>query len=473
MLSRSDPNELTTFYEQLSHTYETYNRTSYFTIIAGDLNSKLGLKADPTETFMGKHGKGTRNLNGHNLANFMQEHNLYATNTTFDHPMRHRTTWQGPNRDKTIYNQIDYILIARRQLFRHKCLLQSSRSFGGTIFGSDNKLVITSFNLKRFSYICRPKLLNDRPFDTSTMATDKEVQKRFQNDIATYFFCNPNVNPDPNESYKTVTAAITKIAAAHAPIQYQSLRGKIKFTNDPQLTAWSWQRSRFRHQFYHPSCSQSDRKRLARLKNTLDALIKRRIKQLYEERLIRIADTLEQNRGNKKCYEALRLLRKYADTQFHLVDDQQHKITNPEQAIPLLNSWYKNFFNQEGIEPIEPWSGPPRPLDVPITAEEVSKAAMSLSNGRATGKDAIPCEFLKYGGQALHEYLAQILNTVFESHAHFHSLGEGLLVPLNKSNGKPATASNTRPITLLNSIRNTVKHLIAAHLPPSRRLHIH
>ena len=98
-------------YEELNSTLEFYNRHSYLTFIVGDFNSKLGLKQDVRENFMGNYGKGTRNRNRQLLANFLSESQYYATNTTFTHSMRHRSAWYGHIANKHIYNQIDYILI--------------------------------------------------------------------------------------------------------------------------------------------------------------------------------------------------------------------------------------------------------------------------------------------------------------------------------------------------------------------------
>ena len=103
--------EATDFYSQLQQVYDTYSAKSHYVIIAGDLNSKLGVKLNREETFMRSHGKGTRNRNGHLLAEFLQNNRLYATNTTFDVPLKQRTTWSMQIQGKMRYNQIDYIII--------------------------------------------------------------------------------------------------------------------------------------------------------------------------------------------------------------------------------------------------------------------------------------------------------------------------------------------------------------------------
>jgi hypothetical protein len=101
---------------------------------------------------MGKFGKGILNSNGKELLESSVQHEMVLTNT-FDHPLRHRTTWESPYRqckcaDGTIRhnpfrNQIDYILI------RMSCeeLVRISRSHSGTTTFTDHRLVRIKMDL--------------------------------------------------------------------------------------------------------------------------------------------------------------------------------------------------------------------------------------------------------------------------------------------------------------------------------------
>ena len=70
---------------------------------------------------MGRHSRGHRNMNGEALAHFLDAHNLFACNTTFSHPARHKTTYQQKRNDRTtglevvIYNMIDFIICRQSQ----------------------------------------------------------------------------------------------------------------------------------------------------------------------------------------------------------------------------------------------------------------------------------------------------------------------------------------------------------------------
>ena len=145
-------------YEQLQATYNKYKRTELI-YICGDFNARLGTKQDPSELFLGRYTKktSTRNANGHTLATFLQQNALFATNTAFQHPSRHISTWHGyiktpnhpdpNNQGKLYHNQIDYIICPHRQ----RTLVTNSRSHNGmdtTL--SDHGIVITTLSINRF-----------------------------------------------------------------------------------------------------------------------------------------------------------------------------------------------------------------------------------------------------------------------------------------------------------------------------------
>ena len=88
----------------------------------------------------------------------------------------------------------------------------------------------------------------------------------------------------------------------------------------------------------------------------------------------------------------------------------------------------------------------------------------NFNNGRAYGKDGTPGELYRYGGPKLCEHLATIYNQMFEQGKSIEEIGEGILITLNKLNGKPPTVNNTRPITLLNMIRKILSNIVLARI---------
>ena len=125
--SGRDATERREFYTQLQTEYQNLLRTAALIFIGGDFNAKIGLRSSPDETFLGKHGKGTRNASGHMMVDFLQENQLYATNTTFRNRMTNRSTFAGyfsqpldpllpleQRQIKWYFNTIDYVLFHGR-----------------------------------------------------------------------------------------------------------------------------------------------------------------------------------------------------------------------------------------------------------------------------------------------------------------------------------------------------------------------
>ena len=65
----------------------------------------------------------------------------------------------------------------------------------------------------------------------------------------------------------------------------------------------------------------------------------------------------------------------------------------------------------------------------------------------------IPNELLKYGGLALAENIAGVLNAIFETGEVISTIGQGVLIPLQKPDKAKEELKSLRPVVLLNSIR--------------------
>ena len=126
-VSEKDENIREEFYGALNNTVNGINRRDML-IIEGDMNGKIGSGHYDYQECIGRYGKGKMNSNDKHLAVFALLNDLVLTNTMFKHKMCQRTTWTGPERrnefkDKKgeirrnpFRNQIDYILIKRRNL---------------------------------------------------------------------------------------------------------------------------------------------------------------------------------------------------------------------------------------------------------------------------------------------------------------------------------------------------------------------
>ncbi|XP_029656711.1 craniofacial development protein 2-like [Octopus sinensis] len=174
------PEEIDEFYEVLTRTYLSL-QSSTLLLVVGDWNAKTGIRRG-TETFIGRHGRGYRNLPGALLANFCKTLGLFLCNTAFDHSARHKSTWTGRRRGEDgnyvpIYNQIDYIVCRQRDTW----LLQDSRSYGGSVVDSDHKIVIGRFNLKKLYVLDKTNRQFPHKSDRYLSVVQKELKLRAEN----------------------------------------------------------------------------------------------------------------------------------------------------------------------------------------------------------------------------------------------------------------------------------------------------
>ncbi|GFR95619.1 retrovirus-related Pol polyprotein LINE-1 [Elysia marginata] len=114
---------------------------------------------------------------------------------------------------------------------------------------------------------------------------------------------------------------------------------------------------------------------------------------------------------------------------------------------------------------ISPFQGEPKPLEKPITPEEVRKSFNSLNNNNAPGEDEIHAELLKYGTPLLDQTIVDIFNTTFNKHEKIDING-GVLIAIQKPGKKKGPPNNLRPITLLNSLRKALSVITLNRIKP-------
>jgi hypothetical protein len=129
---------------------------------------------------------------------------------------------------------------------------------------------------------------------------------------------------------------------------------------------------------------------------------------------------------------------------------QQREVTN----------FYGDFFNIKDAKELGPWDGQPRPLEPKIDARRIKEiATQHLKNGRTAGEDQTQGELFKYGGEQLHQCLADVIIMMFAKHEYVTNFNSMILVPLNKK-GKEPRATNTRAIQLVNMVRKILSGVV-------------
>ena len=108
------------------------NRTHY-QFIVGDFNAKLGKREEESETSIGNFSFDQRNERGDTLLNFLQQHNLFASNSFFSGKIQRKWTWASA--DGITKNEIDYIIT------NHKSTVKNVTILNNFTTGSEHRMV--------------------------------------------------------------------------------------------------------------------------------------------------------------------------------------------------------------------------------------------------------------------------------------------------------------------------------------------
>lgn len=458
--ARENPSLLNSLYAELGSAINIPSRWQLF--VCGDFNAKLGKlnktdKEAGLEMCMGSYGLGTRNSNGDALADFISAHGLFATNTAFKHPCRHRTTWTGHIADRkakteskatiAIFNQIDFVLCKAKA----KLLLQDSRSYGGADLNSDHKVVITRLNINKICLLHKkhPKEREVR-YDLPRLTSDPTTQASYKESLRKQLAMREH-SCDPNKALSTLLKCMETSATSEIGVLKNNRHGR--HTEDPLVSKLSAQQRALRLRIYQRGQSE-DRTILRRERNNILHKINRRLRDLDIQRADSLAEEITATDDCRKMFRAARALKVTGPIPSLSVHNAEGKFVGTDKGkADTISEWFKKQFTDPLDEPIYPFDGDPRPLEAPIKEAEVSKAIKSLKNGRSSGPDCINNELFKYAGDAIYQPIATIINSAFEQHAPIETVGQGTLIALPKPKKPPGPPANLRPIVLLNSIR--------------------
>ena len=453
----SNAEEQDKFFSDLADVTSSYRSSALF-YIAGDFNAKLGTRQD-NETFMGRHTRGRRNINGTALAHFLDAHGLFACNTSFTHPARHQTTWQGVRRDTVtdqlvkIYNVIDYIVCRHPQ----KSLLQDSRSYFGTTLESDHRLVVAQINTSRLFRCWGRKMASSR---TIRYATDSfadpnkrtcyrtEVQQRLAD-------TQPSVT-SAQESWNTLSKVILSSAAATVGEVPKKTRPRETFCPEMEQMSQNQRDLRMRIETTPPGETQQE---LKRKRNNILHTMRRRALANASARLDRHAAEVERLHDGAQMFRAVRLLYRKPYTPPVVHDKFGRTVNDASEIGKIITDHFGDQFRGDVVNGVSPFEGEPCPMPVPVHPEEVEASMKKLNNGRACGYDSMPAEMLQYAADVVAQPIADIFNQSLEEHQPL-SIGRGVLILLQKPGKKQGPLSSLRPIVLLTTLRKTLSLLV-------------
>ena len=131
----------------------------------------------------------------------------------------------------------------------------------------------------------------------------------------------------------------------------------------------------------------------------------------------------------------------------------------------VLDKASRNVIEPNAVYNIKDLFDNPRPLDTPITEDEVVKNIHKLRNNRAPGCYQIPPELLKYARTELYDFIAESLNNTFAKHEYV-SVGHRLLTTLWKPGKLKGPTKSLRPVILLIVLRKVISNTVLTRTQP-------
>jgi len=465
--AEGNPALLRKFYRELTHAISV--PASHELFVCGDLNSKLGTLSSldyqyGVTEYMGKFGMGTRNFNGEHLLNFMCLNKLFATNTYFDHPCRHRTTFsmcisakgrpKGSKLTRPVFAQLDYILCRTRSRF----MFQDCRSYGGLATNSDHRLVACKIKLAPYYKIFPTKKISSvvKRYNNSLLTTDLPTKVKYQLSVEQKVN-NSQVTSNPNDDL-TNLMDVLKTTADEVIGTLPRSRNR-NFSSDSTVEALVKERQTLQAAL---NCNNqvADRTQVRTRINRLQKDIRKHLKNLADTRADDIARTIMSTDDTRQMFEAVRTL---ADTKPKSTISVHNEVGNfvatDAGKAQVIRDYYEKQFTCED-EPLQAFIGDGRCLDIPITCDEVKKAAQSLKNNKATGPDKVYNEWLKNAGTKFWSKYAEIINSALETNSFPDVIGEAIITPLPKPRKPAGLVTSLRPLCLSNGARKILSMIV-------------
>ena len=209
----------------------------------------------------------------------------------------------------------------------------------------------------------------------------------------------------------------------------------------------------------------------------LKKAVKKWLKEVENQRINNKMIKIEEMKNDSSRYfAALKEVQGERKQENLVVEDKNKKITaTEEEQVKIVSEYFKKMLAPEGKES-NILEFPPHKMVTPFTADEITKAAKKLKNGKSPGPDNVEIELIKCAPTELHKEIATIFNKVAETGEPVTELVLGLLRPLQKPGKSKGPPESLRPIILLSVLRKILTiclidrtwDCLKQHIPPDQ-----
>lgn len=449
----SDEEEKDTFYEQLD-TIISETPKQDMLLLCGDFNAKIG-REELYRPTIGLHSlHNISNDNGTRLINQSASSNMIIKSTMFEHKDIHKETWIS--NDNTTRNQIDHIVVDAR----HASNILDVRSLRGADGETDHILVRAKIRF-RISSQKNTKADTIIKWDINKLQNE-EIQKQYQDYVREKIVASPEEN-EVESRWKNIQTALTE--AARNVLGHQKKRSKKnwyddeckqlveerqkarkKMLDDPTIESIeNHKESRKRaRKIFRQKKRRQEREAMAKMENNYNS---RNMGQFFRE-VTSFKNGYRPRLGS--------ILKAPDDT---IIADRGRVIEAWKQHFEqMLNVQTEQRGDIQVFSTVDFWVEEP-------TTHEVKEAIKKLKNNKAPGKDNIPSECLKYGGDFLHQQIHQLIICIWNEEQIPEAWKESIIIPIHKK-GDKLKCTNYRGISLIDSAYKVLSNIMLSRLSP-------
>ena len=246
--------------------------------------------------------------------------------------------------------------------------------------------------------------------------------------------------------------------------------------NDEQLEILSREKHKLRMDI-NSTTDMPMRKQKQKVLKDVKKAVKKRLREVDNQRINNKMIKIEEMKNDSSRYfAALKEVQRERKQENLVVEDKNKKIAaTEEEQVKIVSEYFKKMLAPEGKEG-NILEFPPHKMVTPFAADEITKAAKKLKNGKSPGPDNVELELIKYAPTELHKEIATIFNKVAETGEPVTELVLGLLWPLQKLGKSKGLPENLRPIILLSVLRKILTiclidrtwDRLKQHIPPDQ-----
>ena len=413
----------------------------YQTFICGDFNVNVGQQHKNYPDNIGPFNKGKATSDSDHLLGLLQRHNLYVTNTCFQHKLSKITTWQADyirkDRRNPIRSQIDFIISHRNWRISNT----NSRSYSELHCSTDHRLVISKFTTNwRLVFGRKTTTKNIQVQHLSRPDLKEEYRNSIKNSITSISAENSSQSKWKNICEICITAS-----------ENLKPENPKRTATDDDITTLSEVRKRL-HTIIQSNNDSEKIRALKNRRNQVKCCIRKILKRQENKKVLELIETVENSKNDsRRMFKAIEAIKCKSAGPLKVTNKQGDIVNSRKQQIEVISEYFESVFHPPDAEPFPEIS--PQKLQTPFTQQEITNAIRALKNNKSAGIDKLKAEHLKSAPVELHKIIADILNHACETGQYPEEITKGLLTPIQKPGKLKGPPQNLRPVILLSTLR--------------------